>query len=119
MWLLNILSDYAITQPEAINQFKTTVFKSEAHYMRFVEHVGRHEQEANEAIAIAQGEFKKDVPLRRLKNVVDALEDLMGPLQDCIEEMVFFHSRESHLFKQHMQLALRDGSWPRNVKFEV
>ena len=113
------MEDYAITPPGAISHFKTTVFKSESHYTHFVEQVRQHGQGAKEAIAIAEGDFKRDVPLRILKNVSDALEELMRPLQDCMEEMVFFHSRESHLFKQQMQLSLGDGSWPRSVKFEV
>lgn len=118
MWLPNILSDYDIILPEAIENFISTVFKSRAQYQSFVEHVGKHGEEAHIAIAIGQGDFRKDVPLKNLKNVVDTLKVLMGPLEDCMDEMVFFHSRENHLFRQHMQLELeREGS--RQLNFEV
>lgn len=115
MWLLDIISAYDITRPEAIEEFISAVFKTEHYCKQFVEHVKQHGEVTHETTS--QGEFRKDVPLRTLKNAVDTLEDCMRPLEGCIEEMVFFHSRESLLFKEHMQLSLGDGS--RQLTFEV
>ena len=111
IWLPNIISDYDIILPEAIEVFIDTAFPSKDHYRLFVEQVEGHEVEA------AAAQFRKDVPLRSLKQYVATLKDVMEPLEDCMEEMVFLHSRDSHLFKMHMHLALRRGS--QQLSFEV
>lgn len=82
-----------------------------------MECVGKHGQGAHEAVATAEEEFQKNVSLKSLKSFVGRLVDSMGHLENFIEEMVYFHSRESHLFKQHMQLALEESSG--QLKFEV
>lgn len=105
MWLLDVFSAYNITQPEPIKNLISTMFKPGNHYRQFVETLTTH-GEPCVAVSVAQGQFRKDVPLRSLKDAVVALEDLVRPLEGCIEEMVVFHSRDSLLFKEYVQLTL-------------
>lgn len=97
--------------PETIQNFISTAFKSEVHYKRFVEHVGKQEA------AVTDREFSRNVPLKDLKSAVATLENVMQPLEDCMDEMVCFHSRESHLFKVHMNLTLGHGH--HQLQFKV
>ena len=106
VWLLDVFSAYNITQPEPIKNLVSTMFKHGSHCTRFVETLTTRGEPCVEA-SLAQGQFRKDVPLRNLKDAVIAVEDLVRPLEGCIEEMVVFHSRDSLLFKEHVQLALK------------
>ena len=102
MWLLGIVSAYHITEPEAIQDLISAMFKSKIHCKEFVEQVITH----GDAPLLTQGEFRRDVSLKSLKNAVNALEELVRPLEGCMEDMVVFHSRDSLLFKEHVQLTL-------------
>ena len=106
MWLLDIVSAYHVTEPQAIQDLIFAMFKSDIHYKHFVEHAINHGDESCKALLLAQGEFRRDVPLKTLKNAVNALEELMRPLEGCMKDMVVFHSRDSLLFKEHVQLTL-------------
>ena len=90
------------------------MFQSEINYKRFVEHVTTHGEGICKASLLAQGEFRKDVSLRSLKKSVEAVEDLVRPLEGYMEEMVVLHSRESLLFKEHMAL-----NWPENFQVRI
>lgn len=106
VWLLAIVSAYNITEPEVIQHLISALFKSEIHYKQFVEHVITHGDESCKARLLAQGEFRRDVSLKSLKNAVIALEELVRPLEGCMEDMVVFYCRDSFLFKEHVQLTL-------------
>ena len=106
VWLPSIVSAYHITEPEAIQGLISAMFKSEIHYKEFVEQVIAHGDESCEAPLLTQGQFRRDVSLKSLKNAVNALEKLVRPLEGCMEDMVVFHSRDSLLFKEHVQLTL-------------
>ena len=114
VWLLDIISAYSITQPEAIKMLISTMFHSETDYKQFVQHVTTHGEGTHKASSLAQGEFRKDVSLRSLKESVEAVEDLVRPLEGCMEEMVVLHSRESFLFKEHVAL-----NWPVNFQVRI
>lgn len=114
VWLLDIISAYNISQPEAIKILISNMFQSEINCKRFVEHVTTHGEGICKASLLAQGEFKKDVSLRSLKESVEAVEDLVRPLEGYMEEMVVLHSRESLLFKEHMAL-----NWPENFQVRI
>ena len=106
VWLLDIISAYHITVPQAIQDLISAMFKSDIYYKHFVEHAIKHGDESCKVHLLAQGEFRRDVSLKSLKNAVNALEEHMRPLEGCMEDMVVFHSRDSLLFKKHVQLTL-------------
>ena len=114
VWLLDIISAYDITQPEAIQMLISTMFHSETDYKQFAKHVTTHGEGTYKASSLSQGEFRKDVSLRSLKESVEAVEDLVRPLEGCMEEVVVLHSRESLLFKEHVAL-----NWPKNFQVRI